>query len=120
MPSFAAIALEWLDRNPDATVDQKYRLYDEITPVWFDTHFAELCERCPSARFPELPRRPGNALNIEIGQPMTRCLERSPDGRGLIWLLSGGSLLAYGICCRSGCPRTKVYEHTIEKARQPK
>lgn len=120
MPSFAAVALAWLDQHPDATLDQKWRLYEEITPLWFGVHFAELCDRCPSARFPELPMRPGNALNIEIGTPMPRCLEQSPDGRGVAWLLSGGSVLAYGICGRRECPRAQTLATPIEKARQPK
>jgi hypothetical protein len=61
-------------------------------------------EKCPSRMEPRLERRPGNALNIEIGTPMVRCSRMSPDGRGLAWLLSGGSMLAYGHCTSNSCP----------------
>lgn len=49
-------------------------------------------------------RRPGNALNVEIGAPAPRCNRKSPDGRGLAWLLSGGDALAYGHCTPRACP----------------
>lgn len=49
-------------------------------------------------------RRPANALNVETGFfPAKRCLLKSPDGRGLVWYLSGGSLFAYGQCNKR-CP----------------
>jgi len=62
---------------------------------------------CPSRRELEVERRPGNALNIEVGTPLPRCTEKSPDGRGMAWVWSGGSLLAYGTCSASECPRLK-------------
>lgn len=49
-------------------------------------------------------RRPGNALNVEIGAPVPRCNRKSPDGRGLAWLLSGGDSLSYGHCTPRACP----------------
>jgi hypothetical protein len=45
-------------------------------------------------------------LNVEVGQPHPRCLMRSPDGRGMAWIWSGGSVLAYGLCEGCACPRT--------------
>jgi hypothetical protein len=108
MPSMAYIALDWMDAHPTATQSQRYDLYERI-PAWqFDAHFAELCEKCPSRRDMGVERRPANALNVEIGSPMPRCIEQGPDGRGLTWLLSGGSLLAYGICGWRTCPRCHV------------
>jgi hypothetical protein len=56
----------------------------------------------------EIIRRPANALNIEIGAPADRCLMRPPGGwregrSNMAWLLSGGSVLSYGLCCGE-CP----------------
>lgn len=65
---------------------------------------------CPHQLRLALERRPGNALNIEIGQPMPRCRLRAPrhwsgfDPRGTRWLLSGGNGLVFGICSASSCP----------------
>lgn len=78
----------------------------DAVPVWqWEIHFSDLAARCPDARQPELERRPGNALNVEIGTPQRRCVRMSPDGRGAAWLLSGGSLLAYGPCSSAACAR---------------
>lgn len=60
---------------------------------------------CPHRRELPTPRRPANALNVECGTPQDRCMLRSPDGRGDVWALSGGSLLAYGYCTQNSCPR---------------
>ena len=35
--------------------------------------FAEFSASCLSCRRPNIERRPGNALNIEIGTPQPRC-----------------------------------------------
>lgn len=65
---------------------------------------APAVDACRSHIEPRLERRPANALNIEIGSPLPRCTRKSPDGRGLAWLLSGGSPLAYGHCTPLACP----------------
>lgn len=74
--------------------------------AWKD--FQTACTSC--YRLP-LERRPANALCVEIGSPLDRCLLQPPDGRGvtrdggtLDWLRSGGSALAYGVCCLASCP----------------
>ncbi len=59
-------------------------------------------ELCGSCAEPVLERRPVNGL-CEIGTPAVRCTRKSPDGRGFAWLLSGGSVLAYGLC-KMPCP----------------
>jgi len=59
---------------------------------------------CPHQMDIDVERRPGNALNVEIGAPLPRCNRKSPDGRGLVWLMSGGSPLAYGNCTPLHCP----------------
>ena len=58
--------------------------------------FAAICD---SRQCLGIERRPGNALNIEIGTPLARCTLQPPDGRGttkdgstLDWLRSGGVL----------------------------
>lgn len=61
-----------------------------------------------------VPRRPANALNLEIGQPLDRCRLRTPaawadvDPRGARWLLSGGSPLVLGLCTPNSCPKSRV------------
>lgn len=82
---------------------------DTIPPFQFSEWFAELSRVCPDV----LSARPGidynrqrNALRVEIVPGSNRCKRQSPDGRGLAWLLSGGSPIAYGICGRASCPRT--------------
>jgi hypothetical protein len=74
--------------------------------------FSAIVEACLSRRELRVERRPGNALNIEIGAPMPRCMFQPPDGRGvtrdggtLDWLRSGGAELDYGICCADKCPK---------------
>lgn len=67
----------------------------------------QFSETCDQRIVPEVNRRPANALNVEIGSPAIRCALRSPDGRGAIWLLSGGSPLAYGCCERATCRRLR-------------
>lgn len=76
--------------------------------------FGSFSAVCRSRREQRIERRPGNALNIEIGTPMARCLLQPPDGRGvtkdggtLDWLRSGGSELDYGACCAESCPKLK-------------
>lgn len=70
--------------------------------------FARYCGACPHRIQPALERRPGNALNLEIGAPAARCTMRKPKHWGevgaLRWLGSGGSPLVFGVCSASGCP----------------
>lgn len=75
-----------------------------LPSVQWEVYAADLVPHCPARRTLPVERRPGNALNVEIGEPLPRCMEQSPDGRGSAWMLSGGSLLAYGACDASSCP----------------
>lgn len=58
---------------------------------------------------PTVERRPGNALNIEIGTPLPRCLLKAPShwpetGPSAVrWIGSGGSPLVLGFCNKD-CP----------------
>lgn len=55
-------------------------------------------------------RRRANALNVEIGTPLPRCLLKVPehwpsDAPGALrWLGSGGSALVFGPCS-ARCPK---------------
>jgi hypothetical protein len=66
-------------------------------------------ESCSQRITPEVPRRRGNALNIEVGTPLPRCKLKLPahwHGSGVSaarWLMSGGDPLVFGICT-SPCP----------------
>lgn len=81
--------------------------------------FDDLCALCPSRLELGIERRPANALNIEIGQPLSRCRLQSPDDRGAAWLLSGGSPLAYGVCSARVCPRARPPERGGRHAADP-
>lgn len=74
--------------------------------------FFSIAQKCDARREQRIERRPGNALNVEIGTPMPRCMLQPPDGRGVTkdggtfdWLRSGGSELDYGACCAANCPK---------------
>jgi hypothetical protein len=77
-----------------------------LQPVAQD--FESFASACKSRIELDTPRRPGNALNIEIGTPAPRCMNKRPDHWGesmtaIRWLASGGDALVLGVCSRS-CP----------------
>jgi hypothetical protein len=78
---------------------------DAVPRAQFRIWFSDLSPHCPDRRELPVERRPANALNVEIGSPQPRCMRRSPDGRGAAWMMSGGSMLAYGCCSERACPR---------------
>lgn len=54
-------------------------------------------------------RRPANALNVEIGTPMDRCMNKRPAHwtekmTAIRWLRSGGEALVLGVCSHN-CPK---------------
>lgn len=66
-------------------------------------------ESCPSRRELATERRPGNALNVEIGTPSARCVEKRPEHwpesvSAIRWIASGGELLVFGHCAGE-CPK---------------
>jgi hypothetical protein len=70
--------------------------------------FQDFAATCKSRLVSHIERRPGNALNIEIGQAIDRCaLKRPahwPESMGALrWLSSGGSCLVFGNCS-CDCP----------------
>lgn len=71
--------------------------------------FSVVRESCPSRREMATERRPGNALNVEIGTAHPRCVERKPEHwpesmSALRWIASGGELLVFGLCAGE-CPK---------------
>lgn len=73
---------------------------------------------CQSRVTIEVERRPANALNIEMGTPAARCLNKKPshwpkDSSALRWIASGGSALVFGPC-NADCP-LKVFDQLGEK-----
>lgn len=72
--------------------------------------FAAFAETCAERIELDVERRPGNALNLEIGAPVPRCRLRPPEHWGdrapsvSRWLRSGGSPLVLGHCECRGCP----------------
>jgi hypothetical protein len=103
----AAAVVDRLGRA-NLSSDETWALLDSV-PAWQwavpGGWWPDLAQHCPSRVAPDVPRRGGNGLNVEVGAPLPRCLEKSPDGRGLVWWMSGGSVLAYGHCRQHGCPR---------------
>ena len=83
---------------------------DASTGIPLSSPFDTYRLTCGARLVPDLERRPGNALNVEIGQARERCLDKSPAewaGRGVSgvrWLGSGGSPLVFGVCSPA-CPR---------------
>lgn len=67
--------------------------------------YEELAPKCLSRLRPEPLRRQGTRLNIETSTgDSVRCVNLSPDGRGLDWWLSGGDIRDYGYCQKAACP----------------
>jgi len=65
---------------------------------------------CGSRVSGPLLRRPANALNIEVGAPLDRCLNKLPShwkgsGRSALrWRASGGGPEVFGLCTPNACP----------------
>jgi hypothetical protein len=66
---------------------------------------------CPCRIEIDVERRLANALNLEVGTPMPRCMRKPPEHWGESappvsrWLASGGSALVLGVCDFK-CPKT--------------
>lgn len=108
MPTAAFMVLEWIDAHPDASPADRTSAVCSVPPnQWalLGGHWNELARHCGNrATVPEEPRFM-NRLSINRMTPLPRCLYRSPDGRGLAWLRSGGEVVAYGMCEQSHCER---------------
>jgi len=113
MPTIAVEVLEWLEAHPGASAHQKAELLDQVPEWQWATnggHWPDLAKHCCNRLEPALARRPANALCVEIGSPAARCLFLEPGGQkegrsNLLYLLSGGDVLAYGLCGPERCCR---------------
>jgi hypothetical protein len=104
MASLALVVVEAAERGRSIPPDT----LDEIPPEQWEVYFDELAPLCPS-RMPVIPVKQRNALRVEILPSRDpRCSRRSPDGRGLAWVMSGGDPLSYGLCALRACPRARV------------
>ena len=110
MPTIALDVLDWIERHPDATPATKRKLLAQVPAHQWATvggHWADLAKHCSNrAEVLDEPRFM-NRLSIYRMQPLPRCLFRSPDGRGLAWMKSGGPLESYGICEQMHCERAR-------------
>ena len=82
-----------------------------------EIYFEDIAKICGSRIEVALIRRPGNALNVEIGQALDRCAGKHPpewkNRPGTTpstrrWLASGGSPLVLGPCAFSDCPKIQA------------
>lgn len=108
MPTIAHDVVAWLERHPAAPAEDKRRALAQV-PAWQwatpGGHWPDLAAHCCNRA--EVPTEPRfmNRLSINRMHPLPRCLFRSPDGRGLAWLASGGEVEAYGRCEQQHCER---------------
>jgi hypothetical protein len=87
--------------------DEANALMRSVPLFQLEAYWEEVQRMCDQRRESKVAPRPVNGFNVETSKAADRCLSQSPDGRGLIYLQSGGSLLAYGVCCSSKCPILK-------------
>lgn len=110
MPTIAFDVLDYIDSHRDLTQPQRQELLNQIpAQQWADPngHWRELSEHCCQRVEVQEEPRFMNRLGFYRIQPLPRCLFRSPDGRGLAWLKSGGEVESYGRCEQRHCERAK-------------
>ena len=104
MISLARAQIQWAENFGKKQIPHKE--ISDVPEDQFAFWFSEIAPLCPDRVVPDLIPRKANALNIEFAGPrIARCKMRSPDGRGLAWLLSGGDITAYGFCVQTHCER---------------
>lgn len=109
MASYAYELLVAIDNGKKPRVDH----FNDVPPFQWDIWFSDLAPHCPDRLRDGTPMSlQRNALRCDFAwnDAAPRCGVRSPDGRGLAWVLSGGSPLAYGKCDANQCWRTKSTE----------
>lgn len=106
MRTLAALALDAI--SPATPQSEREALVFAVPAwQWAGPLWPELARHCGARASVELsPYNSDDAFGIRPEAGLSpRCLERSPDGRGMAWLQSGGPLADYGACSRSRCPR---------------
>lgn len=105
MPTVTWIALEEFDRGNASAAQALLESLKAPARYQIEGHWSEIRQFCQRRIEPQPERRRVNGLNVEAsGASLSRCLLQSPDGLGMRWYASGGSVLAYGVCCRENCP----------------
>lgn len=111
MPTIAAEVLDWLVANPSTSASKRAELMKDVPAHQWALpggHWSDLAMHCGNRRDVPQEVRFMNRLSINLMTPLPRCLYRSPDGRGLAWLKSGGEVLAYGLCEQVHCEHAKL------------
>lgn len=100
--------MDTIARCPDMARGDRATLVDAVPSwQWRGPFWPELALHC-GARVvaPLTPYNSDDAFGICPERGLSpRCLSRSPDGRGMAWILSGGSVADYGACSQRRCPR---------------
>jgi hypothetical protein len=110
MGTIAADVVDWLDAHPNANCAQKNALLKQVPAHQWALNggwWGDLAKHCGNRMEVPIEPRFMNRLSINIMPPSARCLYRSPDGRGLAWLKSGGEVVAYGCCEQQQCEHAK-------------
>lgn len=107
MPTIASDVLDWIEAHPGCDSVQRATLLHQVPPHQWALpggHWQDLSKHCPNrVEFKQSEPRFMNRLGFYRMTPLPRCLFRSPDGRGLLWLKSGGPLESYGLCEQEHC-----------------
>jgi hypothetical protein len=86
---------------------ERFSVVGEASPVVLPT-WRTYRETCHARLENQQLRRPANALNVEIGTAMDRCVAKRPSHwpehmSALRWIASGGAVLVFGLCSPA-CP----------------
>lgn len=106
--TLAGLALDTIASSPDMAPAERRALVDAVPYwQWRGPLWPELARHCGARTVVELsPYNSDDAFGIRPEAGLSpRCLSRSPDGRGLAWLQSGGPVADYGACSQQRCPR---------------
>ena len=110
MPTIAADMLDWIASHPEVDPISKAQALSQVPAHQWACpggHWPELATHCANRVEVKQESRFMNRLSINVMSPLPRCLYRSPDGRGLAWLKSGGEVEAYGRCEQSACEKAQ-------------
>lgn len=109
MMTMAAAILDRIGATPGMSAAARASAVESVPRwQWLGPFWRDLAQHCRHRACVELsPYNSDDAFGIRPEADKTyapRCLRRAPDGRGLAWMASGGSLADYGECRSRGCP----------------